>query len=255
MQQCLRNITGFAIRATDGDLGKVHDFYFDDITWSIRYLVVETKNWLSSRKVLISLVVLDKPDWESNTLKVDLSCLQVRNSPEIDTQLPVYRQHEAALHEYYQWKPYWESGYGGTLGITPYPLYENTGMPGPSEQERQNDRHLRSTRNVTGYRIQAIDGEIGFVEDFIIDEEFWSLKYLIVDTGNWLSGRKVLLSPTWITSVHWEDKNIYIDRSRESVDNSPEFDPFQLFMPHLDSGQLSEHSNLDAYHTFRKDYL
>lgn len=240
MQHCLRSLIGYSIRATDGDLGKVHDFYFDDITWSVRYLVAETKNWLSSRKVLISTVVIDKPDEESCTLRVDLSCLQVRNSPDIDTQLPVYRRHETALHEYYQWARYWDTGYGGTLGITPYPLYENMGLPpGPSEPERQNDRHLRSTRHVTGFRIQAIDGETGFVEDFIIDDECWSLKYLIVDTGNWLSGRNVLISPALITNVDWEEKKIYIDLSRESVDNSPEFSPLQLFIPHVDSGQLS----------------
>jgi uncharacterized protein YrrD len=254
MQHNLRSLTGYAIRATDGDLGKVHDFYFDDITWSIRYLVAETKNWLSSRKVLISLVVLDKPDLESKTLKVDLSCLQVRNSPEIDTQLPLYRRHEAALHEYYHWAPYWETGYGGTLGITPYPLYENMSSPqGLPEPERRNDLHLRSTRHVTGYRIQAADGEIGIVEDFIIDDDFWSLKHLVVATGNWLSGRKVLISPAWITNIHWEEKKIYIDHSRESVDNSPEFDPFQLFIPLVVPGQLSVRSK--TYNTSQKDYL
>jgi uncharacterized protein YrrD len=225
MQQSLGSMIGFAIRATDGDLGKVHEFYFDDATWTIRYMVAETGNWLSNRKVLISLFALGKPDWESRTFPVNLTCDQVRNSPDIDTQRPVYRQHEAKLHEYYQWPQYWGSGYGGTLGITPYPLFENPLSQEPSASDRQDDPHLRSTRQVTGYHIHATNGEIGHVEDFIVDDESWALCHLVVETGNWLVGKKVIIPPSWIKSVNWADASVYVDRMRESVKNSPDVDP------------------------------
>jgi uncharacterized protein YrrD len=222
---------GFSIKATDGDVGKVDEFYFDDATWTIRYMIAETGTWLSDRKVLISLVALGKPDWEARTFSVNLTCDQVRNSPDIDTQRPVYRQHEEELHEYYQWPQYWEGGYQGTLGITPFPLLE---VPLPQESpdpKRKDDPHLRSTRQVTGYQIHATNGQIGHVEDFIVDDESWALRYLVVETGNWLLGKKVTIPLVWIKSVNWADAGVYIDRMRESVKNSPDVDPSKSVDP------------------------
>ncbi len=225
MQQRISTMIGNVIRATDGDLGKVNEFYFDDATWSIRYMVAETGIWLLGRKVLIPLVALMKPDRESNVFAVNLSRAKVRKSPDIDTELPVYRHHEEDLHKYYQWPLYWqEAGYGGTLGITPYPLFENP-IPQKSDASKEkDDPHLRSTRHVKGYHIHATDGEIGHVEDFIVDDETWAIQHLVVDTGNWLPGKKVFIAPAWIKKVNWTDSSVYLDRSREAVKNSPEFD-------------------------------
>ena len=224
MQRRIHSMIGYTIRATDGDLGKVHEFYLDDSTWTIRYLVAETGSWLNERKVLISLVALGKPDWESRTFSVNLSCDQVRNSPDIDTERPVSRQHEIDLHAYYLWPEYWGGGYAGTLGISSYPLYE---IPSPDQQpqsDRKDDPHLRSTRQLTGYQIHATDGEIGHVQDFVVNDEGWAIQYLVVDTGTWLPGRKVLIAPKWIKSVKWGEASVHLDRSREEVKNSPEFD-------------------------------
>jgi uncharacterized protein YrrD len=215
---------GYAIRAIDGDLGKVHEFYFDDLTWTIRYMVVETGNWLLGRKVLVSIFALGKPDWESKTFSVKLTCDQIRNSPDIDTERPVCRQHEVALHDYYQWPKYWDGGYGGIMGITAFPLYGDALLQESSVPKRNDDPHLRSTKHVIGYHIHATDGEIGHVKDFIIDDQNWTLSYLIVDTGAWLPGKKVLISPKWIKSINWVDTSVYIDRTRESIKNSPEPD-------------------------------
>jgi uncharacterized protein YrrD len=224
MQQRIHDLTGYTIRATDGEVGKVDEFYFDDATWTIRYMVVKTGNWLSGRVVLISCAALGKPEWESRIFPVNLTCEQVRNSPDIDTERSVNRQHEAQLHEYYQWPQYWEGGYGGVFGITPYPVFENSMLKEPSESEHHDDPHLRSTKHVTGYHVHAIDGEIGHIADFIINEENWTIGNLVVDTGNWLPGRKVLIPPAWIKSINWDETSVYTDRPRESVKNSPELE-------------------------------
>jgi hypothetical protein len=81
MQESISSMIGYAIRTTDGDLGKVDEFYFDDQTWTIRYIVAQTGNWLAGRKVLISLVAFGKPELESRTFSVTLTRAQVRNSP------------------------------------------------------------------------------------------------------------------------------------------------------------------------------
>jgi len=227
MQQHLGGMIGYTIRATDGDVGKVQEFYFDDATWAVRYMVAETGNWLSGRKVLIPLVALGKPDRMSRTFSVNRTCALVRNGPDIDEDRPVYRQHEVKLRRHYQWQNYREGPYGGTFGITPYPLLENSIVQEPVETMRQgeDDPHLRSTRNIIGYHIHGTDGEIGQVMDYIVDDENWALTYLVVEAGNWFWERNVLIAVKWIKTVNWNDTGIYLNLSRESIKNSPEFDP------------------------------
>lgn len=225
MQYGMSRMIGCSIRATDGDLGIVDEFYFDDKTWMIRYMVVETGNWLSGRKVLLSPLAFGKPELESGMIAANLTCAEVSSSPDIDTEKPIYRQHEAELHEHYQWPS--PGGYGGSFGNIPLPLSagETLVEPKSSMPGHPDDPHLRSTRQVTGYRIHATDGEIGHVEDFILDDESWTIRFLVVDTRNWLPGKKVLLSPQWIDRVEWADSSVHFDLTRESVKNSPEFDP------------------------------
>ena len=232
MLRNVNSLVGYAIRATDGDLGKVDEFYFDDQTWTIRYIVVETGNWLSGRKVLLSPVALGEPDWKSETFGANLTMEQVRSSPDLDTAKPVSRQHEMALLGHYDWPMYWGSGLstGGMYGAAPLgPLmYEKPDAKddalGP---ESDDDPRLRSTRSVAGYHIHAADGDLGQVQDYIIDDETWHLRFLVVNTGTWLPGRSVLISPHWIKSVEWGESKVIVDLSREEIKGSPEFDPQQ----------------------------
>jgi uncharacterized protein YrrD len=235
-ENMLRNVQrliGNRIHATDGELGTVAEFYFDDETWTIRYMVVDTGYWLSGRKVLISPAALGTPDWESKTFPVRLTQEQIRNSPDIDTKQPVSRQHEVELSQYYRWPMYWESGFypGAIFGMLPlFPMSDAQPVTNDeaSTQKRQGDPHLRSTTSVMGYYIHATDGEIGHVADYIVDDETWILRFLLVDTRNWLPGKTVLLAPRSITRVEWADSMVYVNLSRESVKQSPEFDPPQL---------------------------
>jgi sporulation protein YlmC with PRC-barrel domain len=234
----LRNVNsllGYKIQSTDGELGKVDEFYFEDKKWSIRYLVVETGNWFLNRKVLISPAALRAPDWKSKTFPVALTLEQVRNSPDIDTKNTVTRQHEIELQKYYDWGGTFYAGGmsgGGMSGV---------GMPGgfmlpPAVAEEETpeaaaaaraaqDAHLRGTRAVTGYSLHASDGPIGRVEDYILDDEKWGIRYLVVDAGLWLPGRKVLVSTHWLESVAWETAEVFVGLTQAAVRNSPEFDP------------------------------
>ena len=229
----VNGLIGYGIRATDGDLGKVEEFYFDDQTWTIRYVVVQTGSWLSGRRVLLSPAAVGEHNPESRTLAVNLTMDQVRNSPATDIARPISRQHEIELAGYYAWPIYWGTGFsmGGIFGAAPLAalLYEKTetetGVPAP--EEGHDDPHLRSTRIVTGYHIAATDGDIGHVEDFITDDESWALRFLVVDTRNWLPGRRVLICPHWIKRVEWIGAKVVVDLSRDVIKGSPEFDPQQ----------------------------
>jgi hypothetical protein len=223
----LTNITflkGLAIHATDGELGTVDEFYFDDETWAIRYLTVETGGWLGGRQVLISPFSILHTDWPAKRLDVALTKKQVQNSPDINTHQPVSRQHEAEYNLYYGYPYYWGGPY--MWGPAYYPGEWATAptelMPDTTRGESP-DSHLRSTKAVTGYRIDATDGEIGHVDGFVLDDEAWAIRYIEVATRNWLPGKKVLVSPAWIERVSWMDSEVYIALSREAIESAPEY--------------------------------
>jgi len=232
MLRSVSNLEGYAIKARDGELGTVSEFYLDDHTWSIRYLVVETGSWLFQRKVLIPHAALGKTDWESKTFIVDLTMAQVKESPDWESKQTVSRQHEIELLQHYALSEYWREGfYAGPIGLGPF----TTIFDPKTVEEVANathaqivDSHLRSTKNIKGYHIHAIDGEIGHLQDFVVDDENWKMAFLIVDTQNWLSGKKVLIAPQWIKCIDWEEALVHLNLSKASIKNSPEFNPCEM---------------------------
>jgi hypothetical protein len=223
----IKNLLGLSIGATDGDVGKVKDVYFDDRRWAVRYLVVDTGGWLGGRKVLISPIAVTAIDWDGKSVRVGLSRKQVEGSPDIDTDKPVSRQYEADYLRYYGYPDYW----GGPLlwGATAYPFFD-VGAPGPvAEGERRPaepcDPHLRSVVEVSGYGIQASDASIGHLEDLLFEPESWAVRYLVVDTRNWWPGERVVIPPRWIEQLDWPEHRVKVGVRREEVRAAPKFDP------------------------------
>lgn len=229
MKRSLNSLIGFSIHASDGEIGKVKEFYFDDDTWIIRYVIVDTGNWLSGRVVLISTDALNAPDWENRTFPVALTKEQVKNSPDINTELPVSRQEEHKLYAYYPWVAYWGGGYYGG-GSGPLSMWGG-GTPITTAEEvkleKDEDKHLRSTDKVKGYTIKANDGHIGDVEDFIIEDVIWKIDFLLVDTGHWFPGKKVLIALDIINEIDWTIGAVRINSSVAQVKESPAYDPSQ----------------------------
>jgi hypothetical protein len=226
----LRNTThlkGFAIRATDGELGTVDQLFFDDKTWAIRYLVVETGGWLGGRRVLISPISVVDTDWQAQRLEVALTKKQVEDSPNIDTHQPVSRQHEAEYYGYYGYPFYWDGPYLWGPAFYPTGLARSEAASREALAERiakeSTDSHLRSTEAVTGYNIEASDGEIGHVHGFVVDDKAWAIRYMEVGTRNWWPGKKVLVSPAWIDHLNWMDSKVYVGLSREAIKDAPEY--------------------------------
>jgi hypothetical protein len=207
--------------AIDGKIGRCKDFLFDDRYWAIRYMVADTARWLPGRKVLISPLSLNSPDWVQQKLPVDLTQEQIKSSPPLEDHAPVSRQYEIEWFNYYQYPYYWHSD--GLWGIN-Y-LVENEMSPPKKEKENAPSNYLRSAKEVKGYDIQAVDGSIGHVEDFIIEDTFWSIRYLVIDTKNWLPGRKVLISPRWVDAVSWKDQSVHVNQNMKRIEKSPEYDP------------------------------
>lgn len=225
MLRSAKSLRDYHIRATDGNIGRVKDFLFDSGQWVVRYVVVDTSEWLPGRKVLLTPEVLESPSTEGQILPVDLTRDQVSASPDIDTDKPVSRQNEIDLFEYYGWSPYWGGGRGGfTAPVVRGVEAEKKDVVGISPP---GDPNLRSMREVTGYAIAAVDGHIGHVEDFIVDDENWMIRYVVIDTKNWLPGRKVIISPDWVTRIDWRDRSLSVEHSKDEIRGSPPYAPNQ----------------------------
>jgi uncharacterized protein YrrD len=217
-----RTLTEFSLQNTDDEtIGKIREFYFDDRHWTVRYLVVNTGNWLTGRQVLISPYALAAVNNDHQNLVVALTKKQIENSPSLDSDKPVSHQFEQAYYGYYGWPTYWSGPYA--WGRSACLLRSCEQAKGSSEHEQAWDPHLRSTCSVTGHHIQALDGEIGHVEDFIIDDDTWAIRYLVVSTHNWWPGKKVLVSPQWIERVSWDERKVFVNLDRETIKQSPEY--------------------------------
>lgn len=238
-----KNIRKFGIKSTDGEIGTVHDLLFDDNQWTTRYLVVDTLKWLPGRKVLISPMIINHFNPADENVNVSVDKKTIKNSPDIDADRPVSRQHEVVLGRYYGLSPYWGApGYWGHYYFPAELAQANFQKAEELEaKERDEDSHLRSVKEVTGYEIEAKDGNIGHVEDFIINEDNWTIRYIIVDTKNWWPGKKVLVSPEWITNVSWSNRAVEVDLTKDKIQNGPEYNPDQAITRELEDSLYTDY--------------
>lgn len=218
----LEDLSGFVLQARDGEIGRFKEIYFDDEDWFVRYVVVHMGGRFLGREVLIAPEVIESVDEDARRIVVTLTCEQVENSPPVSSERPVSRHYEAEYHRYYGLEPYWATG---PIGAPPPPRPISLPVSPPAEPEHP---HLRSSEEVCGYHIAARDGEIGKVEDFIIDDSDWSIGYVAIDTRRWLPGRTVLISPAWIKAVDWPDRSITVDLDRDAIKSAPEYDPSKV---------------------------
>jgi hypothetical protein len=204
-------MTGYALHARDGDFGNVKDFYFDDRQWTIRYLVADTGEWLVGRQVLISPNSLISVDSGGRSVSIDLTKKQIEDSPPLRTDKPVSRRFEHAYYGFFGWAMYWG-------------FEDERAKDGESARRRnRGDPDLRSANAVRGYHIHASDGPVGHVDDFIIDDEWWVIRYLIVDTRDWLPGKRALISPRWIERISWKQKQVFVALGRDAIQQAPEY--------------------------------
>jgi hypothetical protein len=230
-----RDLEQLEVHASDGAIGHVRDLFFDDQRWQVRYIVVGTGSWMEGREVLISPAAVRRVGGgeRPHVLEVGLTRQQVERSPAVNTQQPVSREHEAALIQYYQWPMYWAAAGmpDAGLGLPIAPLAMSAPLPAIADRSAgavaeavQEDYHLRSVRAVRNHHIEARDGGVGHVEDFLVEDTDWSVRALVIDTRNWWPGKQVLIAPDWIDRVGWVEARVFVGLPREAIKSSPEFD-------------------------------
>lgn len=227
MMRSLKALEDYKVSANDGDIGSVRDFYFDDEHWTVRYLVVDTGGfWAGPNQVLISPIAFGPVDWSTRKFHLNLTKEKVENSPQIGLDATVSREYERDYFRYYNWPYYW--GYGGVWGDwgSPGAMAASPWTEGELDKPVR-DAHRISMKEIAGYTIHGSDKEIGHVQDLIVDDDTWAIRYLVVDTRSWWSGKSVILAPHWIERIDLDKRIVHINLPQEVIRNSPEWMPDQ----------------------------
>lgn len=248
-------LKGYKLKGLDGEIGKVEEFYFDDKHWAIRYLIAETGGWLMEWQVLISPYSLVAINTEERTISINLTKKKIEESPLLESDKPVSQQYEESYNKYYGQPLYW----GGSFmwGVSPYIQNDpQLNAVGNSLEKKESESHLvnkrswdpnlRSTDTVRGYTIRGTDGDIGHVDDFVIDDSNWAIRYLIVATTDWWPGKKVLISPNWIDRIDWTDSIAYVNVVCDDIKKSPEYTEDFLLNRDYETG-LHDYYNRRGY--------
>ncbi len=214
MLRVLNSIEQYTVSASDGDVGSVADFFLDDERWTIRYLVVETGEFYGDRPVLVSPVSFLRVDWSHRRFHLALTMATVRDSPSVNLHAPVSRRQERAYARQHGYPCYWADRWKDK---TP-----ESNPPEPSDEA--GSAHLRSAREIGGYRLQGRDELIGNIDGFLVDDETWQVRHVVVVTTHHWFSKRVLIAPQWISSISWADKRASVDISREAVQRCPEWD-------------------------------
>jgi sporulation protein YlmC with PRC-barrel domain len=257
MLQLGLTLKGYAIMASDGRIGAVNDLLFDDVTWKIRWLVIDTGDWLPGRKVLVHPSAIGTADNEQQELSVNLTKAQIEGSPTVFDDQPVSQQMQLHLYDYYQWDPSWGGSYFGASPNAIAAPFSTPPLFGGAERDEAGlepateggDPHLRSLGVVTGYHVKASDGEIGHVEDFLVDETSWDIRYVLIDTKNWWPGQHVLLSPFAVQDVSWSEEQIQVNVTGDQVKASPPWTTLEAINQAYEVG-LHKHYGWPGYGWF-----
>lgn len=250
------NLKGLKVEGKDDELGKIKDFYFDQDYFILRYLVVDTGSWLKSRKTLISTAALENIDYQTKKLRVNLNTEALKDAPSLKKNKPVSQIKEQNLAEYFNWPMYWVPPYSNSPGVSTdnvmrgkIPSFNNLTEEEKEIKSREQESNLRSFDEIKGYHIKAKDKEFGNLEDLFVDEENWLIRYLLIDTCNFLPCKNVLLSPEWIKNINWREKNISIDKTKEQIKNAPEYKEEKTeYLVHRDyEKDLYDHYNEEKY--------
>lgn len=236
MLRSLKEILGYTLQATDDILGQCKDFIFDDGLWVTRYMVADTGNWLHHHKVLIAPVLLGEPDWRTERIPVKLSRQQIEACPPLEEHAPISREYEISYHEHFEIPFYWmgadfREGMPNAAGVVqPVEDIELDEQPAPEKTEPRNpgsdnlEGALRSATEVMSYMVSATDGEMGRIDDIIIEDDNWVIRYLAIDTGVLIPDRKILINTEWIDSVSWTETTVKVDLTQDAIRNCPDYD-------------------------------
>lgn len=226
-----QDLSPWTLCGMDGEVGFIYDLYFDDQSWAARYFTVNTGGWLSGRIVLIAPVAVIGIDAAHTSMRVNLQREQIAQAPAIDIAQPISRQYEIDHYQYYGWKPYWHTDPTGLAGPAYNPDSSVMTLDKPLLPEPSEPPHLSKTDEMIGYQIHTRDGEVGQVQDLLVDEEDWVVRYAEVDTQKWSSGKIVLAQTRQVEQIDYPSRTLTMSLSRQAIQSAPAYDPTEPITP------------------------
>jgi hypothetical protein len=228
MLRQMEALKSYEIVGSDGELGKLDDFFFDDVEWTVRELLMHTGNWYEGMSVLILPHSVTSIDDRERKIRVSLSRQQIEDAPvaPLDADGLLSRHYEAMIYDFYLMPYYWLGPYvwGPATLPTVTPNAEMTrGAEELARLRESQQSHLRRFNIVNGFSIRCVDGAMGDVEDMIFDASSWTIQYLVVDTRKYLLGKNVLVPPSAIKELNWFEATIYLDMTKADLEALPNF--------------------------------
>lgn len=213
-------------------LGDLVDLLLDSYTWNVRFGVVEVGAWLASRPVLIDAPRLAQAQWNEteHALRLPLSRSEIRACPPLESLTGARPPREAGLVEHFVWGSHWREH----LTSQPAPVGVDA-VPTPASPAEQRERDLYAARQLIGYRLEAVDGEVGALQDFLLDLDHWVVRYFIVELDTFLGGRRRLISPGAAEAIHPSDRLLRVHFSAAEIEAAPEYDPRHPLDPHAET--------------------
>jgi hypothetical protein len=206
----------------DDEIGKLHDAYFDDVSWKVLFLVVDTRPWLLGRFVLLAPTALGPPDTASHVLPTSLTRAQVESGPSLEAHKPVSRQHGLDVAKYWDWPFFAPGDPRFDLGEALNPPASN---PKPRKEDAREDPHLRAASDTAGFHVQTSDGPCGHIDDWLVAVDTWTVREVVIDPKSWWPGEKVRISCNALESIDWETKSVHIAMSKDMVEQNPRYLP------------------------------
>jgi hypothetical protein len=257
MSTSLEKLHGSTVVGLDGDVGTIARFLLQLNPWVVRYIVIETGSWWAGKEVLISPWSIAPGSVAGERIALSLTREQVRNSPSYDPTEALTREHEDALLGYYGYPAYW----GGPLLWGPVPAATPGAPPDPGLRTGLPDSDaaavelldpptadLADSQQVLGTHLHATDGDVGHVDDLLVESDTWQVRYLVIDTNNWWIGRHVLIAPEWIENFEWPDHKLRVAVDRAAIKGAPEYDPARI-LTRADELALYRHYRRGPYWT------
>jgi len=218
-------IIGCDVVSSDGSVGKVHDILFDEVSWTFQHLVADIGSWLAGERVLLPLAAVGEVDEVERQLQVHLTKGEIEHCSGVSTCTTASEEAQVLLGKYWMWT---------TTSFAHLPPEASRVMDSEAtadEKEEVEDKvesRLRSVRESDGYHIAAPDGDIGHLTELVVDSDTWQIQYLVVNTGNWLLRRNVLIPRAALESIHWADRKVHLSITKNEIKNSPEYDPKEM---------------------------
>ncbi|MCB0393149.1 MAG: hypothetical protein KDD25_01240 [Bdellovibrionales bacterium] len=229
MIRCLSELTGYDINAIDGKVGSCVDFLFDDQSWTVRHLVVDTGGWIPGRKVIVPPSSINRVNWKDGELDLEFNKKKLEESPSLSKDAPVSRQYEEKYYNYMGWPPYWGLGFTMRSGFNP----RNTDI----EREQSKNTIVTTTRSfkeVLGYEISNKEDTFGSVEDVIVSDANWKVTGFVVRLSKWLPSDRVIMPLSDIEEISW------LGQSLNSLKTKEQIKALQKYSPHDGVNAVSE---------------